>query len=270
MANSPNAKVTVPGLRLMKQQGQKIVVLTCYDYTTAQLLNAAGVDVLLVGDSLGMVKLGYPTTMPVTVEDMRYHTRIVSKANSRALLVTDMPYLSYQVSPEEAVKNCGLMMKAGAEAVKIEGGQEMAPVFAALGKAKIPVIGHIGMTPQSVNVFGGYKVQARERSAANKLLQDAKALQKAGAFAIVLECVPREVAKSITRSLSIPTIGIGAGAECDGQVLVIDDLVGFTGGRLPRFVKQYAQVGRTIEDAAAQFGRDVRAGKFPDREHSYD
>jgi 3-methyl-2-oxobutanoate hydroxymethyltransferase len=264
-----NAKITVPALREMKRQKLKIVTLTCYDFTTAQLLNAAGVDVLLVGDSLGMVKLGYPTTMPVTVEDMRYHTRIVSKANSRALLVTDMPYLSYQVSPEEAVKNCGLMLKAGAEAVKIEGGREMVPVLEALRKAKIPVMGHLGMTPQSVNLFGGYKVQAKDRAAAKKLLEDAKALEKAGAFAIVLECLPKDVAKSITRALDIPTIGIGAGVDCDGQVLVIDDLLGLTGDHLPRFVKQYARLRETIQQAAETFGDDVRSGKFPDLEHSY-
>lgn len=262
-------KVTAPGLRAMKQEKQKIVVLTCYDYTMAQLLNAAGVDVLLVGDSLGMVKLGYPSTLPVTVDDMLYHTRIVAKANSRALLVTDMPYLSYQVSPEQAVKNCGQMLKAGAEGVKIEGGAEMLPVIEALRRAKIPVMGHLGMTPQSVKVFGGYKVQARERAAVKKLVQDAKALQQAGVFAIVLECVPGEVGRTVSRALDIPTIGIGAGVHCDGQVLVIDDLLGLTPEPLPRFVKRYADLRETIQQSASRFSQDVRSGKFPDSTHSY-
>ena len=262
-------KITVPGLREMKKQGEKIVSLTCYDYTTAQILNAAGVDILLVGDSLGMVKLGYATTLPVTVEDMHYHTRIVAKANSRALLVTDMPYLSYQVSSEKAVENCGLMLKAGAEAVKMEGGQELLPVIEALHRAKIPVMGHIGMTPQSIHMFGGYKVQARQPDAGKKLLAEAKALERAGVFALVLECVPQGVARVITQALSIPTIGIGAGVHCDGQILVVDDLLGLTDGHLPRFVKPYAQLRGVIRQAAERYGRDVRGGKYPDAEHSY-
>ncbi len=235
----------------------------------AQLLNAAGVDILLVGDSLGMVKLGYPTTLPVTVDDMLYHTRIVAKGNTRALLVTDMPYLSYQVSPEQAVKNGGQMLKAGAQAVKIEGGVEMLPMINALRRAKIPVMGHLGMTPQSVNMFGGYKVQARDRAAARKLLQDAKALERAGVFAIVLECVPQTLGRAVSKALHIPTIGIGAGVHCDGQVLVIDDLLGLTAAPLPRFVKPYAELRRTIQQAVTKFGQDVRTGKFPDAEHSY-
>jgi 3-methyl-2-oxobutanoate hydroxymethyltransferase len=253
----------------MKRERRKIVALTCYDYTTAQLLNAAGVDVLLVGDSLGMVKLGYPSTLPVTVEDMLYHTQIVTKGNSRALLVADMPYLSYHVSPKQAVENCGRMLKAGAEAVKLEGGREILPTIEALQRAKIPVIGHLGMTPQSVHTFGGYKVQARDKAALKKLIGDAKALERAGVFAIVIECVPQEAGRQISKALSIPTIGIGAGPHCDGQVLVIDDLLGLTPDPLPRFVKRYAQLRQTVQQAAAQYGRDVRAGKFPDTEHSY-
>jgi 3-methyl-2-oxobutanoate hydroxymethyltransferase len=274
---NPVLKVTVPSVQAMKREKRKIVALTCYDFTTAQLLNAAGVDILLVGDSLGMVKLGYPTTLPVTVEDMLYHTRIVAKgladsrlsAGRQALLVTDMPYLSYQVSPKQAVENCGRMMKAGAAGVKIEGGHEILPEVEALRRAKIPVMGHLGMTPQSVNVFGGYKVQARERAAAKQLLADARALERAGVFSIVLECVPEAVARAVTQALAIPTIGIGAGAHCDGQVLVIDDLLGLTADPLPRFVKRYAQLRQTIQQAAIQYGRDVRSGKFPDSAHSY-
>jgi 3-methyl-2-oxobutanoate hydroxymethyltransferase len=265
----PPSKVTVPGLQAMKRKRQKIAVLTCYDYTAARLLNAAGTDVLLVGDSLGMVKLGYSSTLPVTMEDMLYHVRIVARGNSRALLVADMPYLSYHVSPEQAVENCGRMLKEGAEAVKIEGGAEILPIVEALRRAKIPVMGHIGMTPQSVHVFGGYKVQAKDRAAAAKLTADAKALQRAGVFAFVIECVPESVGKTLTRALTVPTIGIGAGVHCDGQVLVIDDLLGLTPDPLPRFVKRYAQLGQAVQRAAEQYGRDVRTGKFPDAENSY-
>lgn len=262
-------KITVPFLKAMKHQRQKIVALTCYDFTAAQILNAASVDILLVGDSLGMVKLGYSSTLPVTVEDMLYHTRIVARGNSRALLVTDMPYLSYHASGGEAVRNCGRMLKEGAEAVKIEGGQEMLPIVRALSAAKIPVMGHVGMTPQSVHVFGGYKVQGREQAVRKKLLADSKALERAGVFSIVLECVPQDLAKSISRSLSIPTIGIGAGPGTDGQILVIDDLLGLTGDPVPRFVKRYAPLRQTIEAAVTHYGRDVRAGKFPDEAHAY-
>ncbi len=263
-------KMTVPGLKKLKAEKRKIVALTCYDFTTAQLLNEAGVDLILVGDSLGMVKLGYSTTLPVTVEDMLYHTLIVAKGNSRAVLVTDMPYLSYQISPEQAVENCGRMLKAGAQAVKVEGGMEILPMIEALKAAKIPVMGHLGMTPQSVHTFGGFKVQAREAEAAGKLEADALALERAGVFAIVLECIPAVVAKQVSQSLGIPTIGIGAGAGCDGQILVIDDLIGLTAPETsPRFVKRYANVRQTVQDAAARYSREVRNGKFPDRKHAY-
>jgi 3-methyl-2-oxobutanoate hydroxymethyltransferase len=256
---------------MMKQQGQRIVALTCYDYTTAQLLNAAGVDVLLVGDTLGMVKLGYSSTLPVTVEDILYHTRIVAKGNSRALLVADMPYLSYQVSAEEAVRHCGLMTKeGGAAAVKIEGGRELLPVVRALLKAKIPVMGHLGMTPQSLNLLGGYKVQGRDKLIGRRLLQEAQALERAGIFALVLECVPEDLGRRISRALSIPTIGIGAGAGCDGQILVIDDILGLTGDPTPRFVKRYANLRQTIQEAAARFAREVRSGRYPDTSHTYE
>lgn len=262
-------KVTVPLLKQMKRQGQKIVTLTSYDYTTTRLLNEAGVDVILVGDSLGMVKLGYTSTLPVTVEDIVYHTRIVARGNSRPLLVSDMPYMSYQASPEDAVRSGGRMLKAGAEAVKLEGGEEMSRMIRALLAAKIPVMGHLGMTPQSVHMFGGYRVQGRERAARKKLLKDARALERLGVFALVLECVPSELARQVTRSLSIPTIGIGAGPHCNGQVLVIDDLLGITAPPLPRFVKSYAKVRDTIRSAARAYGKDVRLGKFPDDAHSY-
>lgn len=253
----------------MKKARQKIAALTCYDYSMAQLLNSAGMDILLVGDSLGMVKLGYPSTLPVTVEDMEYHTRIVAKGNSRALLVTDMPYLSYHASREDAVRNAGRMLKAGAEAVKIEGGEEMLPVIRALQAAKIPVMGHLGMTPQSVHVFGGYKVQGKEKAQRGKLLRDALSLERAGVFSIVLECLPEAVARQISRRLRIPTIGIGAGAGCDGQIIVIDDLLGMTEPPLPRFVKTYARLRETVQDAVRRYAREVRAGEYPDKQHSY-
>jgi len=262
-------KVTAPGLKLFKRQGRKIAALSCYDYETARLLNAAGTDVLLVGDSLGMVKLGLASTLPVTMEDMLYHTRIVARGNSRALLVSDMPYLSYHVSGAEAVRHAGQLLKAGAEAVKIEGGLEMLPALRALRAAKIPVMGHLGLTPQSVHVLGGYKVQGRGGAAGRRLLADARALEKAGVFSIVLEGVPLEVARRLSRALSVPTIGIGAGVFCDGQVLVVDDLLGLTPEPRPRFVKAYARLRDTIEQAARAYGRDVRAGKFPDDKHSY-
>ncbi len=264
-----DGKITAPSLKLLKQRRQKIVALTCYDFTTAGLLNDAGVDVILVGDSLGMVKLGLPSTLPVTVEDMEYHTRIVARGNSKALLVTDLPYMSYHASGEDAVRNAGRMLKAGAEAVKIEGGEEMVPVIRALRSAKIPVMGHLGMTPQSVNEFGGYRVQGRAAAAQRKILRDARALEKAGIFSLVLECVPKALGARLTKSLSIPTIGIGAGSQCDGQILVIDDLLGLTAPPLPRFVKAYGRLREEIKRAAGAYARDVRGGTFPDDEHSY-
>ncbi|MFA5975976.1 MAG: 3-methyl-2-oxobutanoate hydroxymethyltransferase [Elusimicrobiota bacterium] len=262
-------RVTVPGVMAMKKAGQRIVALTCYDYTMARLLNEAGVDLLLVGDSLGMVKLGYASTLPVTVDDMAYHTRIVARGNTRALLVTDMPYLSYHASPEEAVRNCGRMLKLGAQAVKIEGGSEMAPVIRALLAAKIPVMGHLGLTPQSVNLFGGFKVQGRERAARQKLLKEAQLLERLGVFSIVLECVPIDLARRITRALTIPTIGIGAGPSCDGQILVTDDFLGLTPPPHPRFVKTYADLRAIITQAARCYGREVRSGQYPDPSHAY-
>ena len=262
-------KVTVLALQEFKRRRQKIVALTSYDFTTTRLLNAAGVDIILVGDSLGMVKLGYASTLPVTVEDMTYHTRIVARANSRSLLVTDMPYLSYQASREEAIRNSGRMLKAGAEAVKIEGGVGIVPIVRALVGAGIPVMGHIGMTPQSVHLFGGYKVQGREKAQSAKILLDAKALEKAGVFAIVLECLPAGLGGRVSRAVKVPTIGIGAGPGCDGQILVVDDLLGITAPPSPRFVKRYADLRGAITRAVREYAGDVREGRFPDESHSY-
>ena len=262
-------KVTVPMLREMKRRRQKIVALTSYDYTTTRLLNEAGVDVILVGDSLGMVKLGYDSTLPVTVDDMAYHTRIVARGNERALVITDMPYLSYQASPQDAVRHSGRMLKAGAQAVKIEGGAEMVPIIRALLAAKIPVMGHLGMTPQSVHLFGGYKVQGKEKSQWQKMLSDARSLEKAGAFSIVLECVPAALGRQISHAVKVPAIGIGAGPDCDGQILVVDDLLGMTAPPLPRFVKTYANLRGIIQRAVRDYAHEVRAGKFPDPRHSY-
>jgi 3-methyl-2-oxobutanoate hydroxymethyltransferase len=263
-------KLTVLSLLEMKRDRRKIVALTAYDFTTARLLDQAGADILLVGDSLGMVKLAYSSTLPVTVEDMVYHTRLVAQARPTALLVTDMPFLSYQASTEDAIRNAGKMLKAGAEAVKLEGGKEIVSKIRALREIGIPVMGHIGMTPQSVHAFGGYKVQGRQKAQAAKILSDAKAIEKAGVFAIVLECVPNDLARRISKTIKVPTIGIGAGPSCDGQILVIDDLLGLTPSPLPRFVKRYADLGTVIKRAVAEYAREVRQGKFPDKEHSYE
>ena len=262
-------KVTAPSLKVMKQEGRPIVALTCYDFTMARLLNQAGADLLLVGDSLGMTKLGLSSTLPVTVNDMVYHTRLVARGNSRALLVCDMPFMSYQAANEDAVRAAGKMIQAGAEAVKLEGGLAMIPRIKALRAAQIPVVGHLGMTPQSVNDYGGYKVQGRQAREQKRILADAKALEKAGVSAIVLEGVPAILAKKMQRALAIPTIGIGAGIHCDGQILVIDDLLGLTPLPLPRFVKTYADLRGTIVTAARRWSADVRSRKFPDDQHSY-
>jgi 3-methyl-2-oxobutanoate hydroxymethyltransferase len=263
-------RVTTTHLTRMKQQGEKIVMVTAYDYPAASLVDEAGVDVVLVGDSLGMVMLGYDTTIPVTLDDMLHHTKAVVRGVKRALVATDMPFLSYQPSIEDAIRNAGrLLQEGGAQAVKLEGGISVCPQVHALVAAGIPVIGHLGFTPQSVNVFGGYKVQGRDERAAQRLLADAKALEDSGAFCIVLELVPEDVAARITASVSVPTIGIGAGVHCDGQVLVLHDLLGIGGKVHPRFVKRYAQVGDTIREAVSQYAREVREEKFPAAEHSF-
>jgi 3-methyl-2-oxobutanoate hydroxymethyltransferase len=248
----------------MKTAGQKIAVLTAYDAITARLFDSAGIDVLLVGDSLGMVILGYETTLPVTMDDMVHHTRAVSRGASRALVVADMPFLSYQVSVEEAVRNAGrFMQEAGAEAVKIEGGRPVLEVVRRLVDIGIPVMGHLGLTPQSVHQLGGFRMQARSEEAAEVLLAESRALEDAGAFSLVLESIPDRVAAEVTRALSIPTIGIGAGPFCDGQVLVSPDALGLYDGNVPSFVKQYANLRETITSAAREYAREVRDGEFP-------
>jgi 3-methyl-2-oxobutanoate hydroxymethyltransferase len=263
-------KVTTVMLREMKKRGEKVVALTAYDYYTARILNDAGIDMILVGDSLGMVVLGYPTTLRVTMEDMIHHTRAVSRGNRRALLIADMPFMSAGVSVEETVRNAGRFVKeAGAEAVKLEGGAEIGAHVEAVVRAGIPVLGHIGLTPQDVLVLGGYKVQGRSDEAAHKLVDDARALQEMGIFACVLECMPAALAARVTESVDIPTIGIGAGPGCDGQILVLNDIVGMYEGRRARFVKVYADLGKALREAVGDYAAEVRSGNYPNSEHSY-
>jgi 3-methyl-2-oxobutanoate hydroxymethyltransferase len=257
-------QVRVTDLKDRKRRGEKIPVLTAYDATMARLFERAGIDVLLVGDSLGMVILGYETTLPVTLEAVVHHTRAVANGAKRALVIADMPFLTYQVSVREAVRNAGrLIQEAGAAAVKIEGGRPMLEVVQRLTEIGIPVMAHLGLTPQSVHQLGGYRQQAKSEQAAARLLEDAKALEQAGAFSIVLESIPAELARSVTAALEIPTIGIGAGPHCDGQVLVGYDALGLTGEAAPPFAKQYAHLGQAIISAAAAYAEDVRQGCFP-------
>ena len=262
-------KVTVRTIRDMKAQRVRIVSVTAYDYPTARLADEAGVDLILVGDSVGMVVLGYESTIPVTLSEMAHHLKAVLRAQPRALVVADLPFLSFQTSPEDAVRNSGRLMKRGAEAVKLEGGKRMLPQIQAILAADIPVLGHLGLTPQSVHQFGGYRVQGRDRSSADALKQDALALERAGCFAVVLEGVPLELGREITAALQIPTIGIGAGVHCDGQVLVLHDLIGLSFGKPARFVRRYAETGETIRNAISAFREDVRAGRYPSEEESY-
>jgi 3-methyl-2-oxobutanoate hydroxymethyltransferase len=272
-----NAKITVPDLLQRKSlaagslsNSAKITCLTAYDYGTARLLDEAGVDVLLVGDSVGMVVLGYESTLPVSIEEMLHHTRAVRRGTRRALLVADMPYGSYHSDMAESLRNAMRFVKeAGAEAVKVEGGERRLELIVRLTEAEIPVMGHVGLTPQSVNALGGYRVQGKTADAAEQLLRDARAVEAAGAFAIVLEAVPRELAAQITRELRIPTIGIGAGPDCDGQILVIHDLLGLTFGQTPKFARQYANVGEIISKAVRDYCEDVRGGTFPSDGESY-
>jgi 3-methyl-2-oxobutanoate hydroxymethyltransferase len=261
-----SSRVTVPAVRAMKGS-QRIGMITAYDFPSAKLADAAGSDVILVGDSLGMVILGYPDTLSVTVDDMLHHTRAVARGATRALIVGDMPYLSYHVSVEESVRNAGRFIQAGAQAVKIEGGKpSRIRVIEAVLDAEIPVMGHIGLTPQSVNAFGGFKVQGKGADDARRLLDEALALEQAGCFSVVLECVPSELASLISERISIPTIGIGAGIHCDGQVLVYHDLLGLYDGHKPKFVRRYAQIGADIQAAIEHYLADVREGRFPDDE----
>jgi 3-methyl-2-oxobutanoate hydroxymethyltransferase len=261
-------QIRVPDLRAMKERGEKITVLTAYDATMARLLDRAGIDVILVGDSLGMVVLGYDTTLPVTLDMMIHHTAAVRRGARRALVVADMPFMTYQLSAEEAIRNAGrLIQEGGAAAVKIEGGQHMAETARRLFDIGIPVMGHLGLTPQSVHKFGGFRQQARDPHAVRQLMEDAAMLEQAGVFAIVLESIPDDVAKQVTESLSIPTIGIGAGPHCDGQVLVSYDALGLYDGPMPPFVKQYAHASEQIVDGAKAYIDDVRAGRFPEERH---
>ena len=263
-------KVTINTLRKMKQGGERITMLTAYDATFARLLDSAGVEVLLVGDSLGMVMQGHETTLPVTMDQMVYHCASVRRGTTRAHLVGDMPFGSYQASADEAVKNAmRLCAEGGAESVKLEGGAEYADVVARIVRAGVPVMGHLGLTPQSVHKLGGYVVQGRTEEKAAKLLADAKALEAAGCYALVLEMVPQELAAEITAALRIPTIGIGAGAQCDGQVLVIYDLLGMNPSFSPRFVKRYVDLGVVISDAVTRYRDEVKHGVFPGEEHSF-
>jgi len=263
-------KNTVTTIQEQKKMKDKITMLTAYDYSTAKLIDEAGINSILVGDSLGMVMLGYEDTLSVTMEDMIHHSSAVARGCKNALVVVDMPFMSYQTSIYDAVCNAGRLMKEGrANAVKLEGGQNMCPQIRAIVDSSIPVVAHLGLTPQSVNAFGGFKVQGRDEETARKLLQDAKAVEAAGAFAVVLECVPDKLAKLISESIHIPTIGIGAGAGCDGQVLVYQDMLAMFSGFRPKFVKCFADVGEVMNIAFQQYIEETKSGIFPGEEHTF-
>ncbi len=263
-------KTTILDTYKKKAEGRKITMLTAYDYPTAQIVDQAGIDMILVGDSLGNVVQGMANTLPVTMDEMIYHTRMVSRAAQSAMVVGDMPFLSYQAGIDDAVRNAGRFLKeAGAEVVKLEGGSQMAHVIRAIVDAGIPVVAHIGLTPQSVHMLGGFKVQGKDEAAREKLIADAKAVQDAGAFSVVIEAVPSSLAKEITGTLRIPTIGIGAGPDCDGQVLVIHDLLGLFDRFTPKFVKRYANLKEQALSAVQQYKNDVETGSFPTTEHSF-
>jgi len=267
---SSATKVTVPEIRARKRLGVPIAMVTAYDFTMARLMDEAGMDVILVGDSLGMVVQGLATTLPVTLDEICYHGRAVARGAGRAHLVGDLPFMSYQVSPEQAVESAGKLVKEGSfEAVKLEGGDEIARHVQRIVRAGIPVMGHVGLQPQSVHALGGFKMQGRGGDAAAKVIADALALEQAGAYAVVLEAIPPDVAQQVTRAVSIPTIGIGAGAGCDGQVLVCTDLLGMSRGHAPRFVKRYGELGDAIVDATARYIAEVRSGAFPSAEHAF-
>jgi len=264
--NTQRKKVTVPAVRAMKGKA-RIGMLTAYDYPSAKIADAAGAEILLVGDSLGMVVLGYPDTLSVTVEDMLHHTRAVVRGAKTSLIVGDMPYLSYHVSVEESVRNAGRFIQAGAHAVKVEGAKtSRIRAIEAILDAEIPVMGHIGLTPQSVNALGGFKLQGKSANEARRLLDEAVALERAGCFSLVLECVPSELAALITERIAIPTIGIGAGPSCDGQVLVFHDVLGIYDGHAPKFVRKYANIAQDMQTALEAYLTDVREGTFPNEE----
>ena len=263
-------RVSVTDLKALKKRGEKIVMITAYDYPSARLVEEAGVPLILVGDTLGMVVLGYDTTVPVTVDDIIHHAKAVVRGTSKAHVIADMPFMSYQSGPEEALRNAGRMLKeAGAQSVKLEGGVSVAPTVKKLVDAGIPVMGHIGLTPQSVNQFGGYKVQGKTPAAAVKLINDAVALQEAGAYAVVLELVPAQLAAVISERIDIPAIGIGAGPGCDGQVQVFHDILGLFTEFLPKHAKRYAEVGEAIVAAVREYAGDVREGHFPTEKESF-
>ena len=263
-------KNTVTTLKQMKKDGQKISMLTCYDFTTAKIMEESGINAILVGDSLGMTMMGYEDTLPVTMEDMIHHTACVSRGLKNTFLVADMPFMSYQTSTYDAVKNAGRLIKEGhAQAVKLEGGASVCEQIRAIVKADIPVVAHIVLTPQSVNAFGGFKVQGKEYDQAIQLIKDAKAVEEAGAFMVTLECVPEKLATLISKELSIPTIGIGAGAGCDGQVLVYQDMLGMFSGFKPKFVKHFANIGEIMKDAFMTYDKEVKEQSFPSEEHNF-
>ena len=260
---------SAPAIRARKGDASRLVMVTAYDAPSARIADDAGVDVILVGDSVGMVVLGYEDTLSVTVDDMVHHTAAVARARPGALVVADMPWMSFHISREDTVRNAAALVRAGAGAVKVEGGRKRLPAIAAILDAEIPVMGHLGLTPQSVHALGGYKVQAKEFDAARALRDDALALADVGCFSIVLECVPDAVASMVTEAVPVPTIGIGAGPACDGQVLVFHDLLGLTHGRAPKFVRRYASLAEEATAAVARYAQDVRAGRYPSEAESY-
>ncbi len=266
---SKKSKKTILDFAPMKERGEKISVVTAYDFSFARLFDEAGVDMLLVGDSLGSVIAGEPNTLGVTMEQMEYHVRAVARGRRNAFLVGDMPFLSYQASNEDAVRNAGRLLQAGAEAVKVEGGEAWLDTIHRIIRADIPVMGHLGLTPQSIHRMGGFKVQGRDEKQRQAILRDAKLLEEAGVFALVLEGVPASLAAEVSKSLRIPTIGIGAGVDCDGQVLVSYDLLGLFGEFTPKFVKRYANLGDAVREAVESYVREVREGAFPGGEHSF-
>ena len=263
-------RIPITDLKAKKKRGEKVVMMTCYDYPSARLLEAAGVDILFIGDTLGMVVLGYDTTIPVTMEEMLHHTKAVVRGSSRAHVLADMPFMSYQTSPEDALRNASRLLKeAGAQSVKLEGGVRVADTVRFIVDAGIPVMGHIGLTPQSINQLGGYKVQGKTPAAAVRLINDALALEQAGAYAVVLECVPAPLAQTISDRVAIPTIGIGAGPHCDGQVQVFHDLLGLFDDFVPKHAKRYADLGSQITEAVRAYAAEVRDGRFPTAKESF-
>jgi len=266
----PNRKVTIPDLFEMKKNKEKFSMLTAYDYPTALIIDKAKIDVILVGDSVAMVVMGHKNTLPVTMDEMIHHTKAVTRAVERAFVIGDMPFMSYNTSYEKAIENAGRFLKeGGADAVKLEGGVQVKDTVEAIVKAGIPVMAHIGLTPQTASQLGGFKVQGKDAIAAQKIIEDAKALEDAGAFSVLLECVPAPIARIVTETLSVPTVGIGAGSFCDGQVLVTHDLLGLFDRFTPKFVKRYAEIGKIMQEAFVAFREEVKKGIFPAEEHSF-